>query len=71
MYKVRNENKRIPIKVNSNLRLYEAIERIRNVHGGIVIDQKGLVAFWCSHFNMIRPGFKANEYEREQIICFY
>lgn len=68
MYKVRSENKK-SVKVN-NLSLIEACRKIVQMAGGIVIDQRGLIAFWCSHENKVKAGFKSNEYEKTQIQNF-
>lgn len=68
IYKYRKESKRVPIKVNSNLSLYEACKRTVGIDGGIVIEGKGrLVAFWCSHQKIVKAGFGATPDERSHI----
>ena len=72
MYKVRNETKKLPKKVNSNLSLYEACSRIENVKNGIVLNwENKLVSFWCSYYNKISIGYGATQFEKNQINNFF
>ena len=64
MYKFRQEGKKIPIRVNSNLSLYDACKKAIGVNGGIVIDRNKLIAFYCSHDKSIKSGFGSNDYEK-------
>ena len=75
MYKFRIEEKRIPVKINSNLSLYDACKRTIGVKGGIVIMSTDkvhfrLVAFYCSYYRIVKAGFGATPYERSQIENF-
>jgi hypothetical protein len=65
MYKVRCENKK-SFKIN-NLNLFESCEKIIGLNGGIVVDSRGLIAFWCDYHKIVKAGFKANEYEKRAI----
>ena len=71
MYNFKIECKKIPVKINSNLSLYDACNKALAVDGGIVIEGRGrLVAFYCSYHKKIKAGFGALPYERSQIENF-
>lgn len=70
MYSVRNENKKLPVKVNNNLSLFDACFKIVQKHGGLVLQNGKLIAFWCSYHNRVKAGFGANEYEKTQVKNF-
>jgi hypothetical protein len=65
MFKVRNENKK-NFKVN-NLNLFESCQKIIGIDGGIVVDNRGLIAFWCSYNKVVKAGYASNPYEKEAI----
>jgi len=71
MYKFRVECKKIPVKINSNLSLFDACKKTMHINGGIVIAGRGrLVAFWCSYDKKVKVGFGALPYEKSQIEDF-
>jgi len=70
MYNFRIEAKRIPVKINSNLSLYEACKKTVGINGGIVVSNGKLVAFYCSHSGLVKVGFGANETERKTVSNF-
>lgn len=67
MYKFRIEAKTIPVKINNNLSLYDACKKAVGIDGGVVLSNGKLIAFYCSYTSMIKAGFGANQYERDQI----
>ena len=69
IYKIRNENMVIPIKKNTDLSLYNACKGISRVIGGIVLrgDKKSLIAYFNPLENRVKPGFGANDIERDMI----
>jgi hypothetical protein len=70
MYKFRIESKKVPVKINSNLSLYEACKKTVGVNGGVVLSNGKLIAFFCSHEGLVKAGFGANPYEKEQVNNF-
>jgi isoaspartyl peptidase/L-asparaginase-like protein (Ntn-hydrolase superfamily) len=63
--KVLNENNR---KIRfTGLNLFESCQKIVNMQGGIVVDQRGLIAFWCDHSKMVKSGYASNEHEKTMI----
>ena len=71
MYKFRIEGKKIAVKINDNLSLYEACKKTVGVKGGIVASNGKLIAFYCSYSGMVKVGFGANQSERERVVNFF
>lgn len=65
MYKIRCENKKT-FKLQ-NLSLNDSCLKIVNLRGGIIVDNRGLIAFWCDFEHKIKSGYAANDYEKRQI----
>ena len=70
MYHFRIEFKKIPVKINSNLSLYEACKKTVGIDGGVVVSNGKLIAFYCSYSSMVKVGFGANETERKEVNNF-
>jgi len=70
MYNFRIETKKVLIKANSNLSLYDACVKTVGIDGGVVIESGRLVAFYCSYTSMVKAGFGAFAHEKLQIQNF-
>ena len=69
-YSFRIEGKKVAIKDNSGLSLYEACKRTIGVNGGIVVCDGKLIAFFCSARGLVRPGFGASIEEKTAVNNF-
>jgi hypothetical protein len=70
-YYFRIEGKKLPVKVNRDLSLFEACKRTIGVKGSIVLRNGNLVAFFNSFSGLVQAGFEANKLEKEAIFDFH